>query len=80
MGVAFGEGELRHGNILSEELSCLRWLDPANGQSATSGTTWTILLDMPEKTSFRHVCLKVDASDTQQLAHTTPGFPKVTAR
>src|SRR2546425_2601400 len=34
MFMTFRKGELRHGNILPEELSCLRWLDPRNRHSA----------------------------------------------
>ena len=49
--MTLGKGKLRHGNILREELSCLRWLDPNNEQSATSATTLTSIADIPEKTS-----------------------------
>jgi hypothetical protein len=51
MFVALGKGELRHGHILSEELSCLRWLDPEHGKSATSGTTSRSPADIPENAS-----------------------------
>jgi hypothetical protein len=34
MCVTFGKGEFRHPDLLSEELSCFRCLDPANTKSA----------------------------------------------
>src|SRR5215510_4535846 len=38
--MTLGKGELGHGTILPAELSCLRWLGPAQRQSAGSATAW----------------------------------------
>src|SRR5881397_1082196 len=51
--VALGKGEFRHLRLLTEELSCLRWLVPENREGALSATTLPSLAYFPENSSFQ---------------------------